>query len=399
MPEKIGIGKNVFVAAMDRIGYVFDNFPRIYVSFSGGKDSTVMLHMVAEMVRTRKRKIGLLFIDWEAQYQLTIEHVQKCFDDYADVIDPYWVALPFLTTNACSQFEPEWICWQPDKRNLWVRDIPDGAISDQGTLPFYYYPMTFEEFVPAFGKWFAQGKPCACFVGIRADESLNRWRTIATSRKQTIDGHKWTTWIGDGVFNAYPIYDWKTQDIWVFHGKTGLPHNKLYDRMHQAGLTIHQMRICEPYGDEQRKGLHLFSVIEPDTWGRVVARVSGANTGQLYANERGNVMGNGKVFKPDGRTWEEFAKMLLSSMPEKTADHYKDKIAVWMRWWQVKGETIKDELPGDTGTDMFTWRRVCKVLLKNDYWCKGLCFSPTKSEAYERYKKVMKKRRTSWGIF
>lgn len=30
--------------------------------------------------------------------------------------------------------------------------------------------------------------------------------------------------------------------------------NRLYDLMHQAGLTIHQQRICQPYGDDQRKG-------------------------------------------------------------------------------------------------------------------------------------------------
>lgn len=397
MKKRLGI--DVLTAARGRIAWTFDNFPRIYVSFSGGKDSTVMLHLVADEAKKRKRTFGLLFIDWEAQYQLTIKHIQRCFSDYVDIIDPYWIALPLLTTNACSQFEPEWICWQPDKRHLWVRDFPERAITCGSKLPFYYYPMTFEEFIPAFGKWYSQGKSCACLVGIRANESLNRWRTIATSRKQTIGGHKWTTRINDDVFNVYPIYDWKTQDIWVFHGKTGLPYNQLYDRMYQAGLTIHQMRICEPYGDEQRRGLHLFSVIEPETWCKVVARVSGANNGALYATESGNIMGNRKIFKPDGHSWESFVLMLLASMPTKTAEHYKDKIAVWMRWWQVKGETINDELPGDTSTDMFTWRRVCKVLLKNDYWCKGLCFSPTKSEAYEKYKKMMKKRRTLWGIF
>lgn len=205
--------------------------------------------------------------------------------------------------------------------------------------------------------------------------------------------------LGGSSFNFYPIYDWATQDIWVFHGKTGLEYNKIYDRMHQAGLTIHQMRICEPYGDEQRRGLHLFSVIEPETWGRVVARVAGANTGQLYANEAGNIMGNNKITKPDGHTWKSFANMLLESMPPKTSEHYKNKIAVWMRWWQVKGYEIQDELTGDLAKDMPSWRRVCKVLLKNDYWCKGLCFSPTKATAYEKYKKIMKNRRQSWGIY
>lgn len=31
--------QNVYDAAMERYKFIFDNFPRIYLSFSGGKDS------------------------------------------------------------------------------------------------------------------------------------------------------------------------------------------------------------------------------------------------------------------------------------------------------------------------------------------------------------------------
>src|SRR5690606_10836064 len=104
----------------------------------------------------------------------------------------------------------------------------------------------------------------ACFVGIRTAESLNRYRTIMRE-KAAFEGRGYTTWTSQGpVFNVYPIYDWRTEDIWTYHAKhPERPYNRLYDRMHQAGLTIHQMRICQPYGDDQRKGLWLFQVIEP----------------------------------------------------------------------------------------------------------------------------------------
>ena len=62
-------------------------------------------------------------------------------------------------------------------------------------------------------------------------------------------------------------------------------YNKLYDLMHGAGLTIHQMRLCQPYGDDQRRGLWLFHLIEPNTWAKVVSRVNGANSGALYVME------------------------------------------------------------------------------------------------------------------
>ena len=38
---------------------------KVAVSFSGGKDSTVMLHLCAEEARRLHRKFGVLFIDWE----------------------------------------------------------------------------------------------------------------------------------------------------------------------------------------------------------------------------------------------------------------------------------------------------------------------------------------------
>jgi predicted phosphoadenosine phosphosulfate sulfurtransferase len=400
--DKIPIGMSVLAAAKRRIAVAFDCFPRIYVSFSGGKDSTVMLHLVMEEAIRRGRKVGLLFVDLEAQYRLTIDHVQAMYDMYAEHVDPYWICLPIHLRNAVSQFEPQWMCWQPDRQQDWVRPMPQLAIRDELFLPFFRRGMEFEEFVPAFGHWYGGDKLTCCFVGIRADESLNRWRTVAAGRKQCFEGHNWTTWCGQALYNAYPIYDWRTEDIWTYHGKCSKPYNKLYDRMHQAGLTIHQMRICQPYGDDQRKGLWLFHIIEPETWARVVARVNGANQGSLYAQETGNILGRIRIDKPTGHTWQSFAMLLLESQPPRTQEHYRNKIAVFLKWWQERGypHGIPEEAPHDEEASRKTpsWRRICKSLLRNDYWCKGLSFSQHKSAAYEKYLKVMKNRRRAWGL-
>jgi len=395
MPKK-QLDKNVFEAAKERIEIVFSNFPKIYVSFSGGKDSTVMLHMVMEEAIKRGQKVGVLFVDLEGQYELTIDHIEECYNLYKENIIPFWVALPLHLRNAVSQFEPHWICWDPEEKDRWIRTPPKIAITDENKFQFFKHGMEFEEFVPEFGKWFGQENLTACFVGIRSDESLNRYRTIATRRKQTFEGHQWTTWIGDGVYNIYPIYDWRTRDIWIYQNRFTLPYNRLYDRMHQAGLTIHQMRICQPYGDDQRKGLWLFHLIEPHTWSKVVARVSGANHGALYANDSGNILGVGRITKPDGVSWETFSMKLLESMPPKTSEHFKNKIAVFLKWYESRG--YPDGVPDDGPLDKSkpSWKRICKSLLRNDYWCKGLSFTQHKSAAYDKYLKLMKRRRALW---
>lgn len=400
MAKKL-LGKNVYEAARERVAWAFDTFERLYVSFSGGKDSTVMLHLVMDEAIRRGRKVGALFVDLEAQYKLTIDHVQAMYDLYREQVEPYWVALPIILRNAVSQYQPRWICWEPGKEDVWVRQPPKMAITDPGYFPFYRYAMEFEEFVPGFGQWYSQGKLTACFVGIRADESLNRFRTLI-AKKVRYEDKQYTTWCGGSVYNVYPIYDWKTQDIWVYHAKFNKPYNRLYDLMHQAGLTIHQMRICQPYGDDQRKGLWLFHVIEPETWAKIVARVNGANQGALYAQESGNILGRIRITKPPGHTWESFAKLLLASMPDRTREHFENKIAVFLHWWMERGypNGIPDEADprAEAAKEVPSWRRICKALLRNDYWCKGLSFSQTKSEAYERYLKRMKRKRQEWGI-
>src|SRR5690606_36522058 len=104
------IGVNVLQAARRRIALALDHSERAYVSFSGGKDSTVMLHLVMEEAIRRGRRVGLLFIDLEGQYRHTIEHIERCYDLYRDHIEAYWVALPLNLRNAVSQFEPHWMC-------------------------------------------------------------------------------------------------------------------------------------------------------------------------------------------------------------------------------------------------------------------------------------------------
>jgi predicted phosphoadenosine phosphosulfate sulfurtransferase len=398
---KLGLGINVYEAAKERIKYTFDTFERVYLSFSAGKDSTVMIHMAADEARSRGVRFGVLLVDLEGQYKMTIEHANRVFEEYKDCIDLHWVCLPLSLRNAVSVYEPQWICWDKDKEKDWIRSLPEEGISDESLFPFFEKGMEFEDFVPQFGEWYSQGKSCACMVGIRTDESLNRFRTIASTSKTTKDGHQWTTKVTDNVFNIYPVYDWRTEDIWIYHAKNPeRSHNHLYDFMHKAGLTIHQQRICQPYGDDQRRGLWLFHLIEPETWAKIVSRVNGANSGALYVQENGNINGYNKIKKPEGHNWESFAKMLMSSMPNATKEHYENKILLFQRWWIERGypDGIPDE--ADSNLEMKrevpSWRRVCKSLLRNDYWCKGLGFSQHKTGAYKKYLDLMKRRKAEW---
>ncbi|KFC03218.1 IbrA family prophage gene co-activator [Trabulsiella guamensis ATCC 49490] len=397
---KYPLNQNVLEAATERISWALTNLPKVCISFSGGKDSTVMLHIAAQQARKLNKKIYVLFIDWEAQFSATITHIEAMRTQYQDVIEHFWwVALPLTTQNSLSQFEPEWQCWQPG--TAWVREPPQDTITRPDDFPFYQPGMTFEAFVRHFADWFAGHRPAAMLVGIRADESYNRFLTIASARKQRFaDDKPWTTIAPGGhTWYVYPIYDWKTADIWTWFAKTQLSYNPLYDLMYQAGVPLRYMRICEPYGPEQRQGLWLYHVIEPERWAAMCQRVSGTQSGGLYAGQDNQFYGHRKLDKPTNHSWQSYALFLLESMPQKTAEHYRNKIAIYLHWYQKRGEEIPDTQHGDTGSkDIPSWRRICKVLLNNDYWCRMLSFSPTKPEHYQRYSNHMAKKRKEWNI-
>ena len=385
---------SVLTASRNRIKQVFDDFEKIYISFSGGKDSSVMTHLVLEEAMKRGRKVGLLIIDLEAQYMDTIEHIETMVELYKDHIDLHWACLPMLLRNAVSNYQPRWIAWDEDNKDIWVREKPEihKGVKD---YPFYVPNMEFEEFMVLFGEWYSDyGKyNTAAFVGIRADESLHRYRAIVSLKKGMMyKGYKWTTKVSKNLFNIYPIYDWKTEDIWIYHGKyKDKPHNAVYDKMNMAGVKLSQQRLCQPYGDDQRRGLWLYHILEPETWYKLIERVNGVNSGSLYIRENGNMTGYNKITKPDGHTWQTFCNMLLRTLPKKTRDHYTIRFKKFISGWQDRGyNSIPDEAPEELENKQWvpSWRRMCKVILRNDYWCKSLGQTQPKSEAYGKYLEI-----------
>jgi len=397
MSRKVYQKESVLDAAKRRISESFDMFERLYISFSGGKDSTVMMHLVCQEARKRGREVGVLIIDLEAQYSETISHVESMVNEYADCIDLHWFCGELLLRNAVSDYEPKWVCWDEDKKDLWVREKPELA-ADLSQYDFYFPKMEFEELMVIFGPWYAQGKTCGAFIGIRSDESLHRYRAIV-SRKDGLmmNNRKWTTKIARNVYNSYPIYDWRTEDIWLFHSRNSeLSHNKIYDLMTKAGVKFSNQRLWQPFGDDQKKGLWLYQILEPDTWYKLLNRVSGVNSGALYSQDTGNINGSNKISKPDGSTWQDYTNFLLRSLPRTMRENYRERFTKFMSQWKKRGyDKIPDAAPHDLEVKQWapSWRRMCRCILRNDFYCKGLGQTQPKSEAYGKFKDMQKIRK------
>ena len=307
---KVYTGKNVFDASLERIEFAFDNFDNLCVSYSGGKDSTLMIQLVNMIAKKRNRKFDVLFIDMEAQYLMTIEHIKTLKNKLECIRDFYWVCLPLSLRNAVSVFEPRWICWEKAKKDKWVREMPEFAINeDNNIFPFFRYAMEFEEFVPEFEKWYQEkkGGMCGSFVGIRCDESLNRFRTIVSQKKDRLKDKPWTTRNKPlkNSYSIYPIYDYRTEDVWIATFNNNFEYNYVYELMYKNGLGIHQQRLCQPFGDDQKNGLDQYRAIEAENWDKLLKRVAGVNFGNIYC--RTSALGNIKSEKPEHLTWQEWA--------------------------------------------------------------------------------------------
>jgi predicted phosphoadenosine phosphosulfate sulfurtransferase len=428
--SKLYLNIDVYQAARRRIAAVFADFANIIVAFSGGKDSGLLLRLAMQHAQESgdTRKLSLLHLDYEAQYTATTDYVDATFSELADLVIPYRCCVPFKAATCTSMHQDHWRPWDDECRDLWVRPIPEQCRRVE-EFDFYRLDMWDYEFQDRFGEWHRQrhGGTTCVLIGIRAQESLNRWRTITSGRN--INKHRglpWTTVMGEGVCNAYPLYDWSVEDVWTAYGRFGWPYNGLYDLFYRAGVPLHQQRVASPFNSAAGWSLHLYRAIDPDVWGRMVSRVNGVNFTAIYGGT--TAMGWRKITKPAHLTWKEYMLFLLDTLPPEAAASYRDKLETSIKFWRQRGgvlsaEAIADlrtagiefEVGGQTNykTDKLpvrmeyaddidsasfslipTYKRMCVCILKNDHLCKYMGFSLNKNEmerrkaALEKYKDI-----------
>ena len=142
---------NVYERTQQRLKTVFDLFDNIYVSFSGGKDSGVLLNLCIDYIRQHglQRRIGVFHMDYEIQYRDTLDYVNRTLAANADILDVYRVCIPFKVQTCTSMFQQYWRPWDGSMRDIWVREMPEGSLT-QHDFPFFTDEMWDYEFQNRF---------------------------------------------------------------------------------------------------------------------------------------------------------------------------------------------------------------------------------------------------------
>lgn len=323
--------KDVLTATRERVSYLFDNYDTIQLSFSGGKDSTALFHLVNTEAIKRNRKFYLYFQDQEAEYQGTIDMVEWAM--LQPNVIPLWYQVPIFMTNAASHQQLFLFAWG-DGEN-WVREKHPMAIQTiKGK-----YPKRFHK----FNLWVGQqlrdrGKKCVSIIGLRAEESPDRHFVMFGEDSELF-------WLRrkHEPNKAYPIIDWSYTDVWKYIIEGGYRYNKIYDKMYMLGGNLRYFRVSNLVHEKAFRCLTDLQELEPETYERLEQRLQGVHSAAIYGKE--NLVYSIKDLPSNFKTWKEYKDYLLENI-------HPDLSKLFKYQWSRFGDT------DDVGANKYMVKRI-----------------------------------------
>lgn len=271
--KRIKSGMDVVTATRLRIKNVFSNGLKVYLSFSGGKDSIVMADIILKMIQSREidpKQLTVLFIDEEAMYEsaiLSVEHWRKKFLLAGATFLWYCIEVKHFSAYNQLTSDESYTCWDHTKQDVWVRRPPPFSIRNHPQLR----PGidNYQSFLPKITK------DGIMLVGVRASESIQRLQYMAALN----------TGAGSSITNKnmiYPIYDWKTADVWLYLRENRCDIPIIYLWMYQVGISKNQLRISQLFSVDCVGSLIHIAEYEPGLWERILRREPNAYLAMLY---------------------------------------------------------------------------------------------------------------------
>lgn len=323
--------KDVLTATRERISYLFDNYDTLQLSFSGGKDSTALFHLINAEATKRGRKLYLYFQDQEAEYRGTIDLVEWAMSQ-PNVL-PLWYQVPIFMTNAASHQQLFLFAWGEGEK--WVREKHPRAIHQINEK----YPKRFHKFNLWVGQQLRKkGEKCVSIIGLRAEESPDRHFVMFGEDSDLF-------WLRrkHEPNKAYPIIDWSYTDVWKYLIESGAKYNNIYDKMYMLGGSLRYFRVSNLVHEKAFRCLTDLQELEPETYERLEQRLQGVHSAAIYGKER--LVYSIKELPENFATWKEYKDYLLANI-------HPDLSKLFKYQWSRFGDT------DDVGANKYMVKRI-----------------------------------------
>jgi predicted phosphoadenosine phosphosulfate sulfurtransferase len=262
----------VLEAARQRIINAFSNKKKVYISFSGGKDSLCVLDLVLKLAGQGDIDASQMiveFIDEEAIFSCIEKTVYEWRKKVLLAGGQFnWFCLEvkhFCCFNNLEQ-EETFICWDSAKRDVWIRQPPSFAITHHPCLK--NRKNTYQEFL------IKHNSDGICITGVRMSESVQRAKYMARSFSMK-------SGLARGNM-VWAIYDWKDSDVWryLYEEKIDIPDIYLF--LYQTGSRLNELRVSQFFSVDTAKSLVKMNEYYPDLMDRIIRREPNAYLASLY---------------------------------------------------------------------------------------------------------------------
>ncbi len=292
---------DVVEAANIRLINVFKNGVPVYFSFSGGKDSICMAQILINLISQHKinaSQLTVVFIDEEAIFPCIEKSVKEWRQKFILAGAKFeWYCIEVKHYNCFNELENDesFICWEKEKKDIWIRRPPSFAIQDHPKLK--HKSDTYQDF---YTRAFNDG---ISVIGVRASESLQRLQYMS---KMNIQGNTISS-----RQQIFPIYDWKDDDVWLFLKNENVEIPKIYMYLYQSGYSRRQLRVSQFFSIDTARSLVKMNEYYPNLMERIIKREPNAYLAALYWDSEMFGRSSATRKKQEGNVKKDYKALLI----------------------------------------------------------------------------------------